>query len=50
MTNKEIELVKKTSNILGKDTKKMNLVDIIAELVEHAEKQEKMMQLFLMGK
>jgi hypothetical protein len=48
--NEKNELVLRTSQILGKKTRGMNLVDIIAELVDHVEQQEKMMKLFLLDK
>ena len=50
MKEKEIGLAAKTSAILQKDTRHMNLVDIIWDLVQVIDKQENMMDLFLMGK
>ena len=50
MREKEVGLAAKTTAILQKDTRHMNLVDIIADLVEFVEKQETMMDLFLMDK
>lgn len=40
------ELVLRTAIILGKNTRGMNLVDIIAELVEVINTQENMLKLF----
>lgn len=48
MNERESELVTKASKVLGKDTKHMKMIDVIAELVEVAEKQNKMMELFIM--
>jgi hypothetical protein len=50
MTEKEKGLASETSRILGKDTRKMNLVDIIAELVTVIDTQEKMSKLLLLDK
>jgi hypothetical protein len=50
MTEKEKGLAAETSRILGKDTRKMNLVDIIAELVTVIDTQEKMSKLLLLDK
>lgn len=48
MNQRESELVTRTSKVLGKETKFMKLIDVIAELVEIAETQEKVMKLFIM--
>jgi hypothetical protein len=50
MTEKEKGLAVETSRILGKDTKKMSLNDIIAELVTVIDTQEKMSKLLLLDK
>jgi hypothetical protein len=46
--NEESVLVQRASELLGKETKHMKMIDVIAELVEIAEKQAKMMNLFLL--
>jgi hypothetical protein len=48
MNARESELVQRASELLGKETKHMKMIDVIAELVEVAEAQAKMMNLFLL--
>jgi hypothetical protein len=45
---KEAGLFKRTEKLLGKETKSMDWLDIIAELVEIAETQENLIELFIM--